>query len=83
MAMTDEQLRQKLIEAGVKNLKTFGYPSANSENILTDYVYRSFFKPMLEEDSNRVTKQLIKVCDGLLADIEKAENDQTKKAKKK
>lgn len=81
--MTDEQLKQKLIEAGVKNLKEFGYPSVNNENILTDFVYRSFFKPMLEEDTNRATKQLIKVCDGLLVDIEKAEKDQPKKAKKK
>lgn len=81
--MTDEQLKQKLIEAGIKNLKEFGYPGVNEENILTDYVYSAFFKPMLEEDSNRVTKQLRQVCDELLTVIAKSNKENPKKAKKK
>lgn len=46
------QIRDKIISAGVKNLKEFGYPSANDKNILIDYVYSKFFKKMLEENIN-------------------------------
>ena len=42
--------REQLIAAGVRNLKEFGYPSCNEQNILTDYVYSSFFKSMLTDN---------------------------------
>jgi hypothetical protein len=42
-------IRNKLLNAGVKNLKEFGYPSVNVYNILTDTIYRVFFKGMLKE----------------------------------
>ena len=42
-------IREKLIDSGVRNLKEFGYPAVNSENILTDYIYSRMFKSMLEE----------------------------------
>lgn len=42
--------QQKLIEAGVRNLKEFGYPDCNTENILTDAIYSRFFEKMLEEN---------------------------------
>jgi len=41
-----------MIRAGVKNLKAFGYPGVNSENILTDHIYREFFKAQLEATEN-------------------------------
>ena len=41
--MTKEEIKKKLLKAGVKNLKEFGYPSVNEENILTDIVYGGFF----------------------------------------
>jgi len=41
-------MRDKIIAAGVANLKEFGYPSVDKDNILTDYIYSSFFKQMLE-----------------------------------
>lgn len=41
--------REKLIEAGVHNLHEFGYPLCNKDNILTDAVYKTFFKSMLED----------------------------------
>jgi len=41
--------RQKLIAAGVRNLKDFGYPSARPENILTDRIYSRFFDSMLAD----------------------------------
>ena len=40
--------REHLIAAGVRNLKEFGYPAVTTENIMTDQVYRRFFKAMLE-----------------------------------
>jgi len=42
-------IREKLINAGIRNLKEFGCPAVNSENILTDRVYSQFFKSMLED----------------------------------
>lgn len=48
--MTDAELRNKLIEGGVKNLQAFGYPNVNTENILTDDVYKAFFEVMLENN---------------------------------
>jgi len=44
------EIRDKLIAAGVKNLQEFGYPSCNKDNILTDYVFSRFFLSMLEEN---------------------------------
>lgn len=40
-------LREKYIKAGVANLKEFGYPSVNAENILTDRLFKMFFRQML------------------------------------
>jgi hypothetical protein len=42
-------MRDKLIAAGVKNLKEFGYPDVNNESILTNNIYARFFLKMLEE----------------------------------
>lgn len=59
-------IRTKLVSAGVKNLKEFGYPSVNKKNILTDIVYRKFFLSMLKDNLgsgasvDMVLKELIK-----------------------
>ena len=50
MAKTD--VKAKLIEAGVKNLREFGYPQVTKDNILTVMIYKAFFKRMLEDDDN-------------------------------
>lgn len=39
---------QHLIAAGVRNLQEFGYGAVTADNIMTDSVYRRFFKAMLE-----------------------------------
>lgn len=39
-----------LVTAGVKNLREFGYPDVNAENILTDKIYSAFFKSMLNDN---------------------------------
>lgn len=41
--------RELIVKRGIANLKEFGYPSVNAENIITDYLYSKFFKSMLEE----------------------------------
>lgn len=41
--------RQKIIRAGIRNLKEFGYPDVDEKNILTDRIYSAFFLSMLEE----------------------------------
>ena len=43
-----KKMRDQLVNAGVANLKEFGYPSVDKENIFTDYIYSAFFKTMLE-----------------------------------
>ena len=60
-------VQQKLIKAGVRNLREFGYPDCDSKNILTDMIYSAFFKTMLD-DSPIHRKDV----EGLLAEI--AEN---------
>ena len=48
--MEHEQIKQKLITNGVKNLIAFGYENANEDNILTDEVYSLFFVKMLKDN---------------------------------
>lgn len=50
MAVKRLSIREHLIAAGVKNLHEFGYPTCTAENILTDCVYREFFRSMLESN---------------------------------
>lgn len=40
--------KDQLIAAGVRNLKEFGYPDVTRDNILTDMIFRKFFRSMLE-----------------------------------
>ena len=56
--------RDLVISSGVKNLKEFGYPVCNKDNILTNAIYKRLFLVMLEEsiidgDINNVITQLI------------------------
>lgn len=48
--MTVQEIKQSLINAGIKNLKEFGYPDVNAENIINDEVYSKFFLSMLKEN---------------------------------
>jgi hypothetical protein len=63
--MTNEQIEEHLLKAGVKNLKEFGYHEVNTENILTDLIYADFFKSMLEENKGN-GKQIDEVIENLL-----------------
>lgn len=48
-----DMIRDKLLSAGVRNLKEFGYPDVTKENILTDAIYSAFFKSMLEDNMGK------------------------------
>lgn len=52
-------MRYKIIEAGVRNLKEFGYPNASKDNILTDPIYSAFFKSMLEDNLGKGADEAI------------------------
>ncbi len=73
MALSDEVIQKKLIEAGIKNLKEFGYPDVNSENILTDIVYAGFFKSMLNDNKGQSTDQVDGVINSLIDKIAQSE----------
>ncbi len=72
-----DDLRKTLLASGVRNLKQFGYPTVTPENIMTDMIYRTFFKSMLEETrdakivkTSRNAKTILPVVNEMLAEIE-------------
>ena len=67
--MTNEQIREHLLKAGVKNLKEFGYPEVTTKTILTDEVYKIFFKSMLEDNLGN-GNQVDEVINQLLSEVE-------------
>lgn len=64
------KMKDKLIAAGVRNLREFGYPKCDEKNILTDYVYASFFLRMLHDNKGRDVA-IDKVINGLIAECDK------------
>lgn len=64
-----EKIKQHLLQKWAENLIEFWYSNATSENILTDEIYKEFFKQMLEE--NKWADETIDtVIDELLEQIE-------------
>jgi hypothetical protein len=66
--MEKEVIRQHILKSGVKNLKEFGYPDANTNNILTDEVYKLFFESMLKENLG-YNKQTDEVLNDILREL--------------
>jgi hypothetical protein len=62
-------IKEKLIEAGIKNLKEYGYPHVTKENILTDEVYSAFFQSMLNDNKGQGGKEVDNAIDVLLSQI--------------
>jgi hypothetical protein len=67
--MTNEEIKAHILKNGVRNLVDFGYPSCDSENIMTDPVYSEFFKSALKENLGQSTKQVDSVINELLSQI--------------
>lgn len=44
------RIQAKLVDAGVKNLREYGYPNVDAKNIMTDQIYSAFFKSMLQDN---------------------------------
>lgn len=65
-------MKDKLIEAGVKNLQAYGYPGCNKDNILTDEIYRAFFASMLKDNKGKSGDAADMAIDDLLAKCEAA-----------
>lgn len=72
--MNKENIKYRLLNKGVINLREFGYPSVNCDNILTDYVYASFFKSMLEENLVKSSGEIKEAIEELLTEIKVEEN---------
>jgi hypothetical protein len=66
-------MKDKLITAGVKNLKEFGYPYCTKDNILTDMVYKEFFKSMLKDNIGKAGKKVDDSINDLIVIIENGE----------
>jgi hypothetical protein len=75
--MANKEIKDKLVAAGVKNLKEFGYPSVNASNIVTDYVFSRFFVSMLNQNKGH-GKDVDAAIDELLAEIAKKEKPKKK-----
>lgn len=75
--MTKQETKDLLILAGVKNLKTFGYPKVNIENILTDELYSAFFQNMLEDNIGKGTKKVDDVINDLIKTISQNQSPKT------
>lgn len=71
--MTDKQIGEMLLKAGVRTLKEFGYPDVTTENIVTDPIYKAFFIPMLEDSKNN-NVQMNRVIDAILKTLENDAN---------
>ena len=72
--MKQEEIKDKVIELGVKSLIEFGYPHANKETILSDWILRAFFKGVIE-DSIGHNAEYDTVLNELLEDIKKLDSE--------
>lgn len=63
------EVRKKLIQAGIRNLKEYGYPDVDSENIITDMIYSAFFSSMLKDNLGFAGQSVDAEINGLLHEI--------------
>ena len=63
-----------LLEAGVRNLKEFGYETVDTENIMTDMIYSKFFRSMLEDNRGH-GRHIDEAIDKLIAEIDANETE--------
>lgn len=69
MNHTEQDIRTRILKRAVLNLKEFGYENCNEDNILTDEVYKIFFKKQLENvQGESKNADVEKVITDLIAD---------------
>jgi hypothetical protein len=68
-------MRDKIIATGVKHLREFGYPTCTATNIISDPLYRAFFRSMVEGTLGEAGEgsAIGKACKGVLAEIAAAD----------
>lgn len=80
--------QDELLKAGVRNLREFGYRDVTVTNIMTDYVFASFFVRMLDETLEKLPAckaalELKEKCDATIARVKsEAEAEEAKKEQK-
>jgi len=67
--MTNEEIRFLIIKKAIQNMKLFGYENVTTENILTDEVYKLYFKSMLDENVGQGGNQVNIVITELLKEV--------------
>ncbi len=68
--MTQEQIKDKLINAGVNNLRDFGYVNCTKDNLFECEIYQAFFLSMLKDNKGKAGYTVDKAIDSLIAQIE-------------
>jgi len=75
--------RALLLDRGVRNLREFGYLGVTSENIVTDSVYRAFFRSMLVDNKETAGQATDVIIDALIAEIDSRSDAKPTKPKAK
>lgn len=73
--MTVQQIKDKLKANGVTNLIDVGYHKVTAENIMTDYVYSTMFKRMLQENLGSLGTSVDTAINELIIDINTVEHE--------
>jgi hypothetical protein len=70
---TDEEIRERMLAAGIRDAHQFGYPKVNRVNIMRDYVYGKFFesqlRQVLDDPTLREHEQIQRVAKSLFDEI--------------
>jgi hypothetical protein len=67
--MTVQDYKKVIINNGITNLKEYGYPNVDKDNIFSDALYSAFFKGMLEDNLSTKDKVAKKAITELLNEI--------------
>ena len=68
--MSRNNIQTQLIKAGIKALKEYGYPNVTEDNIISDYIYSSFFRELLYRSKDLHGGILNKDIELLVTEIE-------------
>ena len=70
MSEAKKTMKDSILKNGVDNLQEFGYPNVTTETIITDSVYREFFRPMLNDNLGQGNELSDEVIQELLDEID-------------
>lgn len=62
--------RNAMIDGAVRNIREFGYPDVNTENVFSEYVYSKLFEGMVEQTiGDDLLEEMRFACQKLLEEI--------------